>query len=242
MPGAHDRPAIVLAGCLLALFSTAVRAGTLQVRLSPADGVRAVQAVDRESGETHVLEKSASDDPKVAVFEHRELPIGVYNCVLLTHKGRIEGADLRLADVAEDAPELRERDVAEITKLVMGMTSFADRRRVLFLRGRGAEARVLVEELTTRKTTLPSSTPFVVWRVEVWSYRKEFGAWDRYRSDVVARERPSVSAYRDTTWVFEPTLGGLALNEEASTVEVSYEIPAELNPKHGLVAGKNTTK
>jgi hypothetical protein len=128
--------------------------------------------------------------------------------------------------------------VESIRKLVLGMTSFADRRRVLFLEGAGTEARVLVEELTTRKTSLPSPVPFVVWRVEVWSYRKEFGAWDRYDSRLIARERLPVTDFEQTTWVFEPALGGLEVSEATLVVEVAYEIAEEFDPAHGLVAGK----
>jgi len=242
MPGAHDRPAVVLAGCLLVLSTTAAWAATLRARFSPAHEVRTVQAVDREGGQAYTLTRCASEGSKSVVFEHRQLPPGSYDLVLITHKGRIEGVNLRVVNAADGAPELREKDVAEIRKLVLRMKSFADRRRILFLQGRGNEARVLVEELTTRKTTLPSSTPFVVWRVEVWSYRKEFGAWDRYDWQVVARERSSLADYKNTTWVFEPKLGGFTLNEETPAVEVTYEIPADLDPRAGLVAGENTVK
>jgi hypothetical protein len=135
--------------------------------------------------------------------------------------------------------------VESIRKLVLGMTSFADRRRILFLEGAGTEAWVLVEELTTRTTSLPSPVPFVVWRVEVWSYRKEFGAWDRYDSRVMARERLPVTEFEQTTWVFDPALGGLRVpgregsaSDAVPVVEVAYEVPQEFDPAHGLVAGK----
>jgi len=137
---------------------------------------------------------------------------------------------------AEDRP-FSERDAESIRKLVLGMTSFADRRRILFLKGSGTEARVLVEELTTRKTSLPSPVPFVVWRAEVWFYRKEFGAWDRYDSRVIARERLPVTQYEQTTWVFDPALGGLQVSEATPVVEVTYEVPEAFDPAHGLVAG-----
>jgi hypothetical protein len=135
---------------------------------------------------------------------------------------------------------LSDKDVESIRKLVLGMTSFADRRRILFLEGAAAEARVLVEELTTRKTSLPSPVPFVVWRVEVWSYRKEFGAWDRYDSRVIARERLPVTEFEQTTWVFDPALGGLRVSEASPVVEVVRQLTdaQEFDPAHGLVAGK----
>jgi hypothetical protein len=143
---------------------------------------------------------------------------------------------------AEGRP-FSDRDAESIRKLVLGMTSFADRRRILFLEGSGTEARVLVEELTTRKTTLPSPVPFVVWRVEVWFYRKEFGAWDRYDSRVIARERSPVTEFEQTTWVFDPALGGIGVpgregraGEATPVAEVTYEVPREFDPAHGLVA------
>jgi hypothetical protein len=214
------------------------------------------------------------------------LPLGTYDLVLITARGRVEGVSLgspQAGRAGESSKEkageqralspavssslsplsqapvppkepagawaggavLSEKDVESIRKLVLGMTSFADRRRVLFLEGSGTEARVLVEELTTRKTSLPSPVPFVVWRVEVWSYRKEFGAWDRYDSRVVARERLPVTEFEQTTWVFEPALGGLQVSEatvgagiRVPATTVAYEVPQEFDPAHGLVAGK----
>jgi len=189
----------------------------------------------------------------------------VYDIVLLTHRGRIEGVNLQVP-VEADAPPLRDKDQEEIRRLVMGKlrltwpagagsgrslmtrdvsgpavapqrwpSHFADRRRILFLAGRGSEARALVEEVTTRKTTLRSPVPFVVWRVEVWFYRKEFGAWDRYDSEVVTRQRPTVTDFQNTTWVFEPKLGGLTLTEEEPVAEVTYRLPTTFDRATGLV-------
>jgi hypothetical protein len=155
--------------------------------------------------------------------------------VLITTRGRLEGVDLR---PSAGGAVLSEKDVEAIRKLVLGMASFADRRRILFLEGAATEARVLVEELTTRKTSLPSPVAFVVWRVEVWSYRKEFGAWDRYDWRVVVRERLPVTEFEQMTWVFDPALGGLQVSEASPVGEVVYEVPQEFDPAHGLVAGK----
>jgi hypothetical protein len=246
MPGAYGRPAVVLSGCLLVLTAGAAWGGTLRLRVSPVDGINSVQALDRESGQACDLAKTSTDEG-TAVYERADLPPGTYDLVLLTPRGRIEGVNLHTTngvdtEGAGSATALSEADVKEITRLVTGMTSFADRRRILALEGAGTEARVLVEELTTRQTTLPSAQPFVVWRVEVWSYRKEFGAWDRYRWKVMARERPSVSDYEGMTWVFEPKLGGVVVSDETPLTEVTYRVPADLDPGKGLVAGKNSLK
>ncbi len=211
-------------------------AGEIRLRVGPAKEVRSAQLIERESETTYQMSPAGPEQDGLAVFEKTELPQGVYDVVLLTNRGRVEGVNLKAEGVADDAPELKKKDVAEIRRLVTGMTSFSDRRRILFLRGRGTEARVLVEELTTRKTTLPSGQPFVVWRVEVWHYRKEFGAWDRYDWGVIARERPSVKSFESTTWVFAPELGGLRLSAETPGVELTYQMAEAFDPDTGLVA------
>ncbi len=261
MPGADGRPKVAPAGrtrwgravapeggqlpacvlvtaVLLLVLGGPLRAGTVRLQVSPGEEVKAARLIERESGATYVLAKVPSEREGEDVFEKGGLPVGVYDVVLLTHRGRIEGVNLKVEGVPVDAPPLRERDKKEIRRLVLGMTSFADRRRILFLQGRGSEARVLVEEVTTRKTTLGSSAPFLIWRVEVWYYRKEFGAWDRYDWDVIVRQRPTVADFEKTTWVFEPALGGLALSETTPVLEVTYTVPESFDPAAGVVAGK----
>ena len=242
MSRAHGRPAIALAGALLFLVVCPLWAGEVRLRVTPAEQVRAVRAIDRDSETTYPLAQVPAEEKGQTLFTKSGLPLGQYDLVLLTHRGRIEGVDLEVEGVPGDAAALRERDTKEIRRLVLGMTSFADRRRVLFLKGRGSEARVLVEEMTTRKTTLPSSVPFLVWRVEVWHYRKEYGAWDRYDWEPVVRRRPSVADFENTTWVFEPALGGLTLDEETPVVEVTYRVPESFDPATGAVAARDGRK
>ena len=225
MSGADDRRTVAAGVGLVAVLAAVGWAGEIRLRVSPAQEVRTVQALERESAATYRLTPGAGETPGEALFRAEGLPQGLYDLVLLTRRGRIEGVNLRVRGVPAEAPALSERDRSEIRRLISGMTSFADRRRILFLRGRGTEARALVEELTTRKTTLRSAAPFVVWRVEVWYYRKEFGAWDRYDWSTIVRERPSLSDFENTTWVFEPALGGLEVGEESPVVEVTYRVP-----------------
>jgi hypothetical protein len=54
---------------------------------------------------------------------------------------------------------------------------------------------------------------------------------------VIARERLPVTQYEQTTWVFDPALGGLQVSEATPVVEVTYEVPEAFDPAHGLVAG-----
>ena len=229
---------VLLAAILLLLLEGSIVAGTVCLQVSPGEEVKTVHLIERESGAMYQLAKVPSDKEGGAVFEKGDLPTGVYDLVLLTHRGRIEGVNLKLEEVPVDAPPIGERDEKDVRRLVLGMTSFADRRRILFLEGRDGEARVLVEEVTTRKTTLGSSAPFLIWRVEVWYYRKEFGAWDRYDRDVIVRQRPTVTDFEKTTWVFEPALGGLALSETIPVVEVTYTVPESFDPATGVVAAE----
>jgi len=242
MPRAHGRTAIAVAGGLSCAVVCPLWAGTIRVRVVPAEQVREVRAIDRDSETAYPVAAVPSGTPGEDVFAKEGLPQGRYDLIVLTHRGRVEGVDLKVEGVPDDAPPLREKDTKEIRRLVLGMTSFADRRRILFLKGRGSEARVLVEEVTTRKTTLPSSVPFLVWRVEVWHYRKEYGAWDRYDWEPVVRRRPSVADFETTTWVFEPALGGLTLDEDTPVVEVTYRAPGSFDPAAGVVAGADGGK
>ena len=50
------------------------------------------------------------------------------------------------------------------------------------------------------------------------------------------RRRPSVADFENTTWVFEPALGGLTLDEETPVVEVTYRVPESFDLATGVVA------
>jgi len=97
--------------------------------------------------------------------------------------------------------------------------------------------RVLVEKIRDEKTTLPSRQPFIIWRVELFTFEKAYDQWSKvaHTEFVLYRKRMPVPEFDKMNWVFEPALGGIELTEKEPAAARDYEIPERLDPALGKV-------
>ena len=205
--------------------------------LTPADRVKRVRLIDREDpANAEAKQKrvfTAAFDRKTGRFRATALPAGYYDLMIETATGRIDGVNLRDApdpfDLAPDTsekPALSKKDIEWIDTYVKHMKMFENRKRRLFVGGNGARAKALVEKIRDQPTTLGARKGQILWRIEVWDFRKLYGTWRRKKWMVLYRAWYPPAEFRKLAWAFDPSLGGLAAQTGYTTDIGEYRIPA----------------
>ena len=197
-----------------------------------------VAALDRS-----VPQKIVDREVRIRVYEGEvagrtysvaDLPGGTYDLYFETADGtRYEGADLR---VEGSSKKLREKDRKAVAERVLWMKTWSNKKRVLRIEGNGEHAKALVELMRTRPTSYDGrfgGTP-VVWRVEIWYYRKLFGTWRREEPKVLRRFLRSPDEASKWRWAFLPELGGVDVREGEVRRDVRLPAPAASLGRMGL--------
>ena len=195
--------------------------GDVKGTIAPAAKVASIEAVSRNTRQTF---QPRSFDKKTGRFLFAGMPGGTdYDLRVLTTDGRtVEGIDLtwiesrmlRLAEIRrkqlgigpERKHEFSMADVNELLKWVADWKDFMEIKRVLYVQGHGQRATVLVELLRTRE--FHAAKGALVWRVELWYLKNEFGGWDRLANSerVLHRRRISPGEWRKINLVYYPEL------------------------------------
>ena len=130
------------------------------------------------------------------------------------------------------SPELTAEDRKWLVDWVDGIRGFENKRRVLDLDGTGEHARVLVEKVRDKPTSLAVKEPTAFWRIEVFDFEKRYGGWSKVenRFTVIVREQVSIRRFRTYRWMFEKRLGGIRVEADAVTTVPPYEVPETLDP------------
>jgi len=189
-------------------------------------------------------------NPETGAFEANDLPLGLWDLVVETPWGRLEGVDMTPILSEYDAlipAEYRTEDLglpakgaftAEdrqwIERQVLEVKRYESRVRILALRGTADVAVVLVE-LAQEQPFVGEKGDEVTWRVEKWVYEKKYGGWAQFRTRVLYRRRVPRKEWESWGWQFEPALGGFAITEgRTGPVTVEFEIPERPDPTKGL--------
>lgn len=163
-------------------------------------------------------------------FEHRSAFAGQTDVILEMNGDKVEKVVLRPIAV-----QLSEADRDKLVEWVDNVKAFENKRRVLFVRGNDASAKVLVELIRDEPTTLAARESTVFWRVEVWSFRKLHGGWEKTDSDVIDREKLTERDFRKLNWIFDPRLGGFEVPEKGRATVPEYKVPGKLDAVSGRV-------
>jgi hypothetical protein len=225
-------------------------AGRIHGRIHSAEPIKSVLAVSRAGGEPHKPESLDADG------SFRFAPLSgdaVYDLVVELQGGRIvEGIDLEFVDDRlERLAELRRRqlqmpqppaqtfteaDAAAIVQIVKDMKDFMDIRRVLYIRGAGDKAVTLVELLRERDFHA-SDAGEIIWRIELWRFRRHNGVWTRVPNAqrVLQRLRTSIGQWSAINHEYYPQLS-VRINADGSSQAVDFAIPAKPDASRGRVA------
>ena len=226
------------------------RAGDVRGTILPADKVQAVWAVSRATKKTY---QAASFNGKTGRFIFKSLPgDATYDVCVKTSDGRtLEGIDLDFIDqrllrlaverrkqlklLPERTHKFCQDDVKELMEYVKGMKDFMDDRRVLYVRGHGRRATLLLELLRTRDFYAKAGSE-IIWRIELWYFEYQYGGWDQVRDTarVIQRRRIQLPAFRRISLEYHPKLSVHVL-PTGYAKPLRFKIPDKPDPTRGRV-------
>ena len=233
----------------------AAKSGSVTGTLQPAGAVRSVCAVHRATGKRFEADRY---DAQTGRFTIPDVPGGAdYDLVVATTDGRtVEGIDLSFVDadllwlarlrrkqMGLPAPEhvpFKPRDAETILTFVREYEDFMDTRRVLYLRGWGNRATALVELLRLRPfhQSGPAGRNEIVWRIELWYFRKAGGGWEKlpHVERVLRRFRglPEELAERDVSYYPELSV---RVDRHGGSRPISFKISETADPTRGRPKG-----
>ncbi len=212
-----------------------------------------LRAVSRAGGKEY---RPAVFNVKTGHFAFRKMPGDAsYDIVVTLPGGRvIEGIDLEFADArllrlaemrrkqlglpCEDAAgeKFTSVDMHELLGIVRDMKDFMEVRRVLYVRGHGRRATMLVELLRTRE--FYASKGKIVWRVELWYFERAGGGWRRLPNQerVLRRMRITADKWRKVHVEYFPELS-VFVDRRGRARRVKFTIPAAADASRGRPAG-----
>jgi len=213
--------------------------GDVTGTIVPAEKIARIEAVSRNTLKTYTPKRF---DKATGWFAFAGLPGDAgYDVRVVTTDGRtIEGIDLswiearmvRLAArrrkdlglAAERPHKFSPHDVKELLKWVEDWKDFMEIKRVLYVQGHGPRATLLVELLRTRE--FHSSAGSIVWRVELWYMKNEFGGWDRLANAerVLHRKRITPREWRAIDLQYVPELSAY-VGPDGKSKPVHFKIP-----------------
>ena len=129
-------------------------------------------------------------------------------------------------------PELTGKDRKWLIDWVDGIKGFENKRRVLDLDGTGMHARVLVEKIRDKPTSLAVKEPTAFWRIEIFDFKKYYGGWSKVenRFTVLVRQKVAIRKFRTYRWMFEKRLGGIRVDADSVVTVPGYEVPEKFDP------------
>ena len=229
------------------------RAGGITGRIRTTEKMTRLRAISRVTGKTYPPRRF---DAKTGRFEFRDLPGDArYDiCFQVGDVREIEGIDLdfvdqrlvRLADTRrkqlalppERAHTFSERDVKSLLEFVKGMKEFMEDRRVLYIRGHGRRAVLLVELMRTREFYSSGAGEYV-WRIELWYFVNQFGGWEKLANQerVLRRLRTGAAQWRNLISVeYYPQLS-VYVTAAGKSEPVEFAPPAKPDASRGRIAG-----
>lgn len=232
-------------------LATQPKSGGISGKITFTGQISRLQALCRATQKTY---EPAEFDKASGKFVFKDLPgDAAYDLIVKTADGRsIEGIDLspndarllRLSDQRrqqlglppERRHEFTQDDAKALADFVAKMKDFMEIRRVLYIRGHGMRAAMLVELMRTRE--FHSSGGDIVWRVEVWQFQEHLGGWERLvnTEQVLERKRIKGDEFKAVSAEYYPQLS-IYVDGEGKSSPVEFAIPAKTDPSCGRPAG-----
>ena len=206
----------------------ASQAGEIVGRVSPPESVKAVSVIQRLKNTMKQIRRNetpAELDKKTGEFVARGIAEGVYDLLIETSKGAIEGVDLSLEGGAEKA--LAKEDAQQVRDRIAKMDEFMNRKKPLVLTGNDRYCKALMDLRRDRVHHMGSD---LIWRVEIWQFENLFGSWQLRGQGMKGRKvLHRVNASREKiealSYLFEPRLGGIRVTGNQPVKLPPYQIP-----------------
>lgn len=235
---------IVLAWTIVGAAAAGAMAAKVTVELSGDEEVTLVGAVERwdlDGNHKRLPDQKAVIDapyvdarakqtgPGVWVFDN--LPKGTYDLVILAPRKRLRVEGFTFVPVREFDPffpghatvkDQESRDY--IVDHIKNSRHFENKVEPLYLGGDEKAVRILVQLIRDQPTSYEPGAGTI--RHEVWQYSWQYGGWAKEkRTKVLDRVLLQVGELRQWTWLWDPKLGGLAV--DAAPVVVKYAMPTK---------------
>ncbi|MBN1588801.1 MAG: hypothetical protein JW888_04735 [Pirellulales bacterium] len=251
MGTAHQNSLAVLIAVAVFFLGSVAPAATLTVVVDGGDRVATVGAFRRWNADGNprrkVDPKAKIDSPEVDAkatpagngkWVFKNLPPGKYDLVILGRERlRIEGWEY--APVAEFDPffpptaSVNKEARAWIVDDIAKSRHYENKVVPLAVGGNDRTARVLVMLIRDLPTSYVKGAGTL--RFEIWQYTWNYGAWVKEkRTRVMHRLLLQVDQLRRWTWVWEPSLGAIDVNEKPVTVRYRMPKPNDLKHMPGL--------
>ena len=233
------------------------KAGAISGQISPAEKIQTIRAVSRVTGKTFLPEKF---DEKTGQFKFPKMPGDTaYDICIVTTDGReFEGidpeftgaklrklAELRRKELALPTTKINAKfsldDVRAIKEFVAGWQDFLDTRRIIYIRGQGNRATVLIELMRTREfyqSRKPGEDAGqIVWRSELWYMQKQGGGWEKLPNveKLLRRERTQPREFHKISIEYYPQLTA-RLSAAGQCKPIHFKIPKKPDPTRGRPA------
>ncbi len=230
--------------------------GQIEGEISSQTQIVSLHAVSRVTKKKY---QPDSFSKKTGSFAFANLPgDAAYDLCLRMDDGReVEGIDLEFVDArllklaAErrkqlDLPpdrskEFTQADADKILTYARDMEDFMEDRRVLYVKGFGRRATMLIEQMRLRKFVAASGAARpgkIIWRVELWYFLEQRGGWER-----IANQERMLRRIEDTpaNWSkahieYYPKLSAY-IDADGKSGAVKFTVPAKPDPTRGRVAG-----
>jgi hypothetical protein len=151
-----------------------------------------------------------------------------------------DGTELRPIDLSwyneepakADAGPLDDTDRHDINMIVTDVPSFYNKGELLLLKGDHDRAVGLVQMV--RDTPFYASKGDIVWRIELWYFKNQYGGWEiiSQQNKIIRRERfknaSDYAAALKVKWV--PELGGIRLPDGAKQETLTVQLPPSPQP------------
>jgi len=124
--------------------------------------------------------------------------------------------------------KLRIDKLTDAVTKTLKVSRFMDTNRPLLIHGTKDEA-VILMELSRKTTFYAEQGDQVIWRVETWPYQWKYTVWHKPNKGLTVWQRLRVSAaeFAKMGYVYDPSLGGIAV-KAGETTTVDYTLPDKL--------------
>jgi hypothetical protein len=234
---------------LVLLLPGQAAAGELTVSLPGAKGVILVGAFarwDQDGNPRKPVDAKAKIDapqvtaqarPKGSLWVFPNLPPGRYDLVILA-KNRVRVEGFHYPPVAEFDPFLPgeakapEEAAEAILKDLRQSQHYENKVASLYLGGDDKQVRVFMQLVRDKETSYDADfgAPVATVRHEVWQYTYKRGVWSKERrTKILDRILLARSEFRQWTWVWEPSLGGIEVGKKPASV--TFRWPDKFDPE-----------
>ena len=221
---------------------------------SPAEIV-SLHAVSRVTKKKY---QPRSFSKKTGSFTFTELPgDATYDLCLSLAGGRvIEGIDLSFVDARllklaaerrkdlglppERSHKFSQADADGLLAYARDMEDFMEDRRVIYIKGHGPRATMLIELMRLRKFVAASGAARpgkIIWRVELWYFTEQHGGWKRMANQerMLRRIEDTPAMWSRAHIEYYPKLS-VYVGADGKSEPVDFKVPAKPDPTRGRVA------